>query len=171
MTGIAARPPPQFGTRVPNSAGSVRAALLTATVTTQDAKSEPRERSYQRHHEAQQPERPSKAPEQKVELDVISVLDHEDHQQPHSGERRDRSPREPTRACGLPRTPIDHECSPRLVTILPSTDCPVWKDPAVYSRTEHRHRQRGTRSGERQPSANRRWRRRWGISSLSVGSV
>jgi hypothetical protein len=52
--------------RLRNSA-TVRAALLTASVTTQDAESEPCDRPYDCHHEAQQPERPSKAPEQEVE--------------------------------------------------------------------------------------------------------
>jgi hypothetical protein len=49
-------------------ATSRRAALLTASVTTQDTQSEPHDHTYQRHHEAPQPERPRKAPERKSRL-------------------------------------------------------------------------------------------------------
>src|SRR5664279_2074429 len=71
----------------------------------------------QRHHHAEQPKRPGEAPDQEVERDVLGVLDHEDEQQPDSGERGEHSAAElkPLSLGGAARagirTLLDHETS------------------------------------------------------------
>ena len=68
----------------------------TTTVTAQHTQPEPHERSNQRSHEDEQPERPGEVPEQEVDRDVLGVLDHEDEQRPSSGQGGDGAPAEST---------------------------------------------------------------------------
>ncbi|HWM03057.1 MAG TPA: hypothetical protein VNP92_12070 [Actinophytocola sp.] len=76
---------------------AVLAARLAASMTAHHAKANPHHRPDQCGHEGDQPKRHGDAPEQEVELDVLSVLDHEDEQEPGSRERGDRSATEPAR--------------------------------------------------------------------------
>jgi hypothetical protein len=71
------------------------AALLTAPVTAHHAQSQPHQRPKQRGGHREEPKRPGEIPEEKFEPDALGVLDHEDDQQPHAGERGDRPTAEP----------------------------------------------------------------------------
>ena len=79
------------------SVPSVLAALLAAPVTAHHAQSEPHQRPEQRRGHREEPKRPGETPEQEVEPDALGVLDHEDDQQPHAGERGNRPTAEPAR--------------------------------------------------------------------------
>src|SRR4029453_19585684 len=106
--GYAVEPSPRV------SVPSVLAALLAALVTAHDTQPEPDQRPEDGGGQHQEPERPCEAPEQEVETDVLGVLEHEDEQQAHSGERGDRPAAEPPgvglRACPLPAS-LAHDSS------------------------------------------------------------
>ena len=86
-----------FRTRAtfPASRPSVLAAPLSATMSANHTESNPHQRSNKRRDEGVEPKRPSKAPEKEVELDILSVLEHEDEQQTSSNERGNSYSAEP----------------------------------------------------------------------------
>src|SRR5215207_2815433 len=70
------------------SAAAVLAALLSPAMTAEHTKSEPDQRTYKCGQERQQPHRPLEVPEQKLDGDVVAVLNHEDRECRHAAERR-----------------------------------------------------------------------------------
>src|SRR4029453_8568749 len=126
----------------------ILAALLAAPVTAHDPHSEPDQRPEEGGGQRQEPQRPGETPEQEVEADVLGVLEHEDEQQAHAGQRGDGASPEPT-CLGLRAAvtgTLTHDHSPLLVKSPPPATL-RHPDHPVASTGSDPPRSRSTESG------------------------